>query len=135
MCPGGCSRNIRHNTVREMIAKAARDLCHRTDIKHGGGFGDHRRQGYVIVYETSADRCAVINPLCVSHCDNLVKDGVGGSATAYENHKLRAYSEIESSSYVFVPFVLETCGGVGWRRDGRRLCEKLQDRLEGKEYW
>ena len=129
---------MRHNTVRDMIAKAARDLGHRTDTEHGGGLGDHRRPGDVIVYNWCEGKhllidVAVINPLCVSHCDNLVKDGVGGSATAYENHKIRAYSEIDSFNYVFVPFVLETCGGVGMA--ALRLCKELGDRLEAKEYW
>ena len=38
MCPGGCSRTLRHNTVRDSIAKTVRDLGYRTDIKHGDGF-------------------------------------------------------------------------------------------------
>ena len=138
MCSGGCSRNMRHNTVRDLIAKAAIDLGYRTDFEHGGGLGDHRRPGDVIVYNWRDGKhllidVAVVNPLCVSHADNLVKNGVGGSATAYESHKINTYKEIDSSIYDFVPFIIETCGGVG--RAALRLCKELEDRLEAKEYW
>ena len=47
MCGGG---GLRHNNIRDILAKAARDVVFRTDIKHGGGLGDQRRPGDVIVY-------------------------------------------------------------------------------------
>ena len=118
MCSGGCSRIKRHNTVRDLIAKAARDLGFRTDIEHGGGLRDQRRPGDVIVYNWGNGKdllvdVAVINPLCVTHSENIVKEGVGGSATAYESIKIKEYPDIDFSSYEFVPFIIESCGGVG----------------------
>ena len=69
--------------MRDLVAKAVRDLGYRTDIEHGGGLGDQRRPGDVIVYNWHEGKhllidVAVINPLGVSHADDLVKDGVGG---------------------------------------------------------
>jgi len=69
MCPGGCSRKLRHNTARDLIAKAVRDLGYRTDIEHGGGLGDQRRPGDVIVYNWREGKhllidVAVTYPLC-----------------------------------------------------------------------
>ena len=49
MCVGGHSRVLRHNTSRNIIAKAARDVGFNTDIEHGGGLGDQWRPGDVIV--------------------------------------------------------------------------------------
>ena len=87
MCGGGSSRNLRHNTIRDVIAKAARDVGFRTDIEHGGGLGDQRRPGDVIVYNWRNGRhllidVAVINPLCSANIDSLISEGVGGAATA-----------------------------------------------------
>ena len=114
MCPGGYSRNLKYNTVRDLIAKAARDLGYKTDIEHGGGLADQRRPGDVIVYNWCDGKhllidIAVINPLCISHSENLLKHGVGGPATAYESKKINNYREIDLSVYDFIPFVIESC--------------------------
>ena len=50
ICSGGCSRILRHNEVRDLIAKAVRDVGFTTDLEHGGGLGDQSRSGDVIVY-------------------------------------------------------------------------------------
>ena len=76
---------------------------------------------------------AVINPLCVSHKSTLIEEGVGGPATAYEKHKLNSYPEIDYSSYDFVPFIVESCGGVG--QAALTFCKELEKRREAKEYW
>ena len=47
MCGGGASRALRHNNIRIIIAKVG----FKTEIKHGGGLGDQRRPGDVIVYD------------------------------------------------------------------------------------
>ena len=59
---------MRLNKVRVLIAKAARDLGFRTDIEHGGGLGDQRRPGVVIVYNWGEGKhllidVAEVNPL------------------------------------------------------------------------
>ena len=90
MCGGGASRILRHNTIRNIIAKAVREIGLQTDIEHGGGLGDQRKPGDVIIYNWNEGKhllidVAVINPLALSHSYLLVRDGVGGPATAYEN--------------------------------------------------
>ena len=130
MCSGGCSRNMRHNTVRDLIAKAVRDVGYRTDKEHGGGLGDHRRPGDVIVYNWRGGKhllidVAVINPLCASHASNLIEKGVGGAATAYESTKINTYPDIDFSIYDFVPFIIESCGGVG--QAALNFCKELND--------
>ena len=88
MCGGGASRLLRHNNIRNIIAKAAIDVGFKTDIEHGGGLGDQRRPGDVILYDWR-DGChllidvAVINPLCSTNADHLISGGVGGAATDY----------------------------------------------------
>ena len=124
--------------MRDLIAKAVSDLGYRTDIEHGRGLGDQRRPGDVIVYNWNDGKhllvdVAVINPNCVSHAEDIVKDGVGGAGTAYENTKINDYPEIDYSIYDFVPFIIESCGGVG--QAALRLCKEFEDRLEAKEYW
>ena len=74
-----------------------------------------------------------MNPLCVSHSSNLIEQGVGGSATAYESTKVNDYPDIDFSRYDFLPFVVESCGGVG--QAALQLCKQLQERREAKEYW
>ena len=37
MCAGGHSRVLRHDTTRNIVAKAARDAGCFTDIEYGGG--------------------------------------------------------------------------------------------------
>ena len=124
--------------MRDLVAKAVRDLGYRTDIEHGGGLGDQRRPGDVIVYNWHEGKhllidVAVINPLGVSHADDLVKDGVGGSATAFESVKKSNYPDIDFSVYDFVPFIIESCGGIG--QAALSLCKELEDQREAKEYW
>ena len=77
MCGGGTSRILRHNNIRNIIAKAARDVGFSTDLEHGGGLGDQRRPGDVIVYNWRDGRhllidVVVINPLCSSNIDSLI---------------------------------------------------------------
>ena len=40
---------------------------------------------------------------------------------------------IDFSCYDFLPFVVESCGGVG--QAALRFCKQLQERREAKEYW
>ena len=96
MCGGGHSRILRHNTIRNIISKAARDVGFTTDIEHGGGLGDERRPGDVIIYNWRENRhllidVAVINPMCSTNISNLLSDGNGAAATAYEKIKERIY--------------------------------------------
>ena len=70
MCGEGASRILRHNTMRNIIAiaaKAARDVGYKTDHEHGGGLDDQRRPEDVIIYIWNIGRhllieVTVINP-------------------------------------------------------------------------
>ena len=72
-------------------------------------------------------------PLGISHTDDLVKDGVGGAATAYETVKKNKYPDIDFSVYDFLPFIVESCGGIG--EAALDFCKELEDQREAKEYW
>ena len=74
MCGVGSLRILRHSNIRNIIAKqkAARDVGFKTDIEYGGGLGDKKRPGDVIVYNWRNGRhllidVAVINPLYSTH--------------------------------------------------------------------
>ena len=129
MCGGGSSRVVRHSTTRKTIAKAVRDIGFRTDIEHGGGLGDQRRPGDVIVYNWRDGRhllidVAIINPLCPAHRDSLISEGVGGAATAYGRRKERMYHDLNFSKYEFLPFIIETTGG--WSSAAYGFCEEIR---------
>ena len=68
ICDSGTLKVLRHNNKPNFIAKAARDVGFRTDFEHGGGLGDHRKPGDVIVYDWREGRhllidVAIIYPL------------------------------------------------------------------------
>ena len=133
MCGGGSSRVVRHNTTRNTIAKAVRDVGFRTDIEHGGGLGDQRRPGDVIVYNWRDGRhllidVAIINPLCPAHRDSLISEGVRGAGTAYGRRKERKYHDLDLSKYEFLPFIMETTGGLSKAAHG--FCKEIQKRFE-----
>ena len=133
MCPEEHSRGLRHNTSRNIIAKAARDVGFNTDIEHAGGLGDQRRQGDVIVYNWHNGRhllidVAVINPLCSTNSSNVISEGVGAAATAYGRTKERMYSDLDFTKYYFLPFILDTTGGMGKAAHG--FCKELKNRRE-----
>ena len=84
-CSGGSSRKLRHNCVRDILARAIRDAGFRTGYEHGGGLYDDIRPGDVIVYNWEGDKhllidVAVTNPLCPSRIHITHENGVGGPA-------------------------------------------------------
>ena len=58
---------------------------------------------------------------------------MGGSATAYESVKRNNYPDIDFAVYDFVPFIIESCGGIG--QAALSLRKELEDQREAKEYW
>ena len=133
MCGGGSSKILRHNNMRNIIAKAARDVGFNTDIEHGGGLGDQRRPGDVIVYNWRDGRhllidVAVINPMCTTNIDSLISDGVGGAAAAYGNNKERKYHDLDRNRYEFLPFIMETTGGLSEAAVG--FCKEIKKHYE-----
>ena len=130
MPPGVSSRNLRHNTIRDIIAKAARNVGFTTGIEHGGGLGYQRRPGDVIVYNWREGKyllidVAVINPLCSSNIDSLISDGVGGAATAYGSGKEKTYWDLDFNKYEFLPFIVETTGGLS--KEAYNFCREIKN--------
>ena len=137
MCSGGHSRTLRHDTVRDIVARAARDVGFKTDLEHGGGLGDQRRPGDVIIYNWRAGRhllidVAVINPLCSTNVSNLLSDGVGEAATAYQEIKVNTYPDLDFTKYGFLPFIIEATGGMGKAAHG--FCKELKSRRESLSF-
>ena len=130
-CGGGSSRLLRHNSVRDVLARAIRDIGCIVDFEHGGGLRDGRRPGDIIVYNWKQDKhllidVAITNPLCPSRAHLLEEYGSGGAAADYEKHKRERYKDLDFSKYIFIPFVLETCAGMGVAAEA--LCQELGDR-------
>ena len=133
MCGGGSSRTLRHNTIRDIIAKAARNVGFTTDLEHGGGLGDQRRPGDVIIYNWREGKdlqidVAVTNPLCSSNINSLISDGVGGAATAYGSGKEKTYWDLDFNKYEFLPFIVETTGGLS--KEAWSFCREIKKRHE-----
>ena len=113
------------------ISKAARDVGFKTDIEHGGGLGDERRPGDIIIYNWRDGRhllidVAVTNPLCSTNVAHLISEGVGAHATAYEKIKEKTYSDLDFTKYEFLPFIIEATGGMGKAAHG--FCKELKSR-------
>ena len=133
MCGGGHSRTLRHNTLRDILAKASRDVGFSTDLEHGGGLGDERCPGDVIIYNWREGRhllidVAVTNPMCSTNLPKLLSDGEGAAATAYAKIKEKLYSDLDFSKYELLPFIIETSGGLGKAAHG--FCKELKRRRE-----
>ena len=74
---------------------------------------------------------AVTNPLCPSRAHLLEEYGTGGAAVEYEMHKKRNYKDTDRSKYIFIPFVVETCGGMGAAAEA--FCKELASRWQKKQ--
>ena len=119
------------------LQKAARDVGISTDIEHEGNLGDDRRPGDVIIYNWRAGRhllidVAVINPLCSTNVSNLLSNGVGGAATAYEKVKVDTYPDLDFTKYEFLPFIIEATGGMG--KEAHGFCKELKSRRESLSF-
>ena len=145
MCGGGPSRILRHNNIRNIIAKAARDVGFKTDLEHGGGLGDKRRPGDVILYNWRDGRhllidVAVVNPLCSTRIDSLISEGVGGAAAAYGKKKEAIYHDLDFNQYEFLPFIMETTGGLskasfGFIKEIKNRYESLNCNVDSECPW
>ena len=66
---------------------------------------------------------------------------MGNSATAYETVKRNTYPDLDFTIYDFLPFVVETCGGVGdaarsfCKELRRRRAEKIFGEVGGEDDW
>ena len=95
--------------------------------------GDQRRPGDVIIYNWNGSKhllvdVAVINPLCSTNLPKLISGGVGAAASTYEICKEKTYSDLDSTKYEFLPFIIEATGGLGKAVHG--FCKELKGRRE-----
>ena len=135
ICGGKGDRNLRHNAIRDLIAKTARDAGFRIMLEHGGDLGDQRRPGDVAIERfESGKTClidvAVINPTGESHVKKLREDGAGAAATAYEKIKRAKYEDLDESKFIFVPFILETSGALG--KTAKNFISELRQKIDEK---
>ena len=118
MCKSGPSRIWRHNSIRDLLAKAIENVGYQVGYEHSGGLPDERRPGDIIVYNWTRDKhllidVGVTNPLAAHNRSALLKTGPGGGAAATEKTKRNKYRDIDFSKYTYLPFILETSGAFG----------------------
>ena len=83
MCGSGPSRTWRHNSLRDLLAKAIESVGFNIGYEHNGGLPDDRRPGDIIVYNWNGDKhllidVSVTNPLAAHNRTELLKHGPGG---------------------------------------------------------
>ena len=129
ICGSRLSRTWRHNSLRDLLAKAIESVGLQIGYEHNGGLPDNRRPGDIIVYNWNGDKhllidVSVTNSLAAHNRSALLKNGPGGGAAATERTKRAKYKDIDSSEYTYLPFVLETCGAFG--EPALQLCKTLR---------
>ena len=123
------SRIWRHNSIRDLLAKAIEKVGYQVGYEHSGGLPDERRPGDIIVYNWTRNKHLLIdvgitNPLAAHNRSALLKTGPGGGAAATEKTKRNKYRDIDFSKYTYLPFILETSGAFG--DPALELCNTLK---------
>ena len=118
MCKGGASRILRHNEVRDIVGKAFQEIGYEIGFEHGGGLQDGRKPGDVIVYNWKNRKhllidVAITNPLAPTNHTLLLTNGPGHTARHWENKKRTKYWDLDTMTYDFWPFIIETTGAFG----------------------
>ena len=98
MCGSGPSRIWRHNSIRDLLAKAIENVGFKVGFEHNGGLPDDRRPGDIIVYNWERDKhllidVGVTNALAAHNRSALLRNGPGGGAAATEKTKRDKYKE------------------------------------------
>ena len=114
----GPSRTWRHNSIRDLLAKAIESAGFKIGYEHNGGLTDNRRPGDIIVYNWLRNKrllidVSVTNSLAAHNANALLRNGPGGGAETTGRTKRTKYRDIDASKYIYYPFVLETCGAFG----------------------
>ena len=61
MCGSGPSRNWRHNSLRDLLAKAIESVGFKIGYEHNGGLHDGRKPGDIIVYNWNRDKHLLVD--------------------------------------------------------------------------
>ena len=129
MCKAGPSRTWRHNSIRNLLAKAIENVGFKVGFEHNGGLPDDRRPGDIIVYNWTRNKhllidVGVTNSLAAHNRSALLQNGPGGGAAVTEKTKRNKYWDLDSSQYTYLPFILETSGAFG--KPALQLCSELR---------
>ena len=76
---------------------------------------------------------AVINPLCSTNVDSHIAEGLGGAAAAYGKYKESLYHDLDANTYEFLPFIMETTGGLS--KAASDFCKEIKKRYEDSKWW
>ena len=130
MCQGGASRILRHNEIRNVLGKAFSDIGYTIAYEHGGGLTDGRKPCDIIVFTRQDGKhllidVAITNPLATSYHPYLLAGGPGRTAKHMEAKKIAKYRDLDTATYEFLPFNLETTGAFG--PSARNLCKRLRE--------
>ena len=129
MCGSGPSRIWRHNSIRNLLAKAIENVGYTVGFEHNGGLPDDRRPGDIIAYNWMGNKhllidVGVTNSLAAHNRSALLQKGPGGGAAATERTKRNKYKDIDNNKYIYLSFILETSGAFG--EPALQLCRKLK---------
>ena len=118
MCTGGISRILRLNEVRNIVGKAFKDIGYEIGFEHGGGLLDGRKPGDVIFYYWKNRKhllidVAVTNPFAATNHPHLFANGLVDAAKDWEQKKRTKYQDLDTTTYDFWPFIIETTGAFG----------------------
>ena len=138
-CSGKMGRIMRHDAIKNLLARAFKQSGFDVETETGGGLLDRRRPGDVEVHDWLLVRnwnletsfcidVAVIDATGDNHIDCLRKGGPGAAATKYESVKWKEYKDIKRK---FVPFILEAQGGFG--KEAKKLVKELWKRKRERE--
>ena len=62
----------------------------------------------------------------------MISEGVGGAAAAYGGIKEKTYHDLDFNKYEFLPFIMETTGGLSKAAHG--FCKEIKKRHEASSY-
>ena len=114
---------MKHSNIQKIIAKAARDVGLTTGLEHGGGLGDKRRPGDVIIYNWHENKhllvdVAVTNPQRWTNLPKLISEGVGAAASEYEKVKWKTYPDLDFKNMSFFRSLSRQQEDLGKRHTG-----------------
>ena len=76
---------------------------------------------------------AVINPLCSSNIDSHISEGFGGAAAAYGRYKESLHHDLDLNTYEFLPFIMETTGGLS--KAAAEFCKEIKKQYESSKWY
>ena len=140
-CAGANAMKLRHNAIARIIVAAAKDACPDVDTE----VGEHtdpsmfrisctkRRPGDVCIRNFDRGKHLVIDVMVINALAETYSDDwrqpyfkAGDMATKLEDRK--KYRDLVDSRYTFLPFVIESQGGMG--ASAKKLCKMLFERRE-----